>query len=362
MDIRAYRPGRIAVQSGSGTDRIWTVRAGLAGLILLSLAAVSGNAAAQGTYGQSDPCLPPQPNGDPFDGLTAALTASSRRQACLEERRAQWTEYYARQKALNERQAADAQAARDRQAADDARSASNEAAAREQAARDAASADQAAQDAASADLTRRTAHAAMLRAEHSPHNRCRAPDVVRGLIAGWNGLSEFKSRNMVAIDVEHLVTASYDERAAAMRCHGVFVTDGGSRLVGTLSVKDNVVGDTIFAWQSDDVQDLSIYAPEPAPGPAASEPGQDGAPSFSAGLQARRTWEAWVAGLSGSKKEGAIWWAANRNGPTSASCANAPGSADSDWSAGCLDAQRRLTQVDSRRSAEVSFRKGWNSL
>jgi hypothetical protein len=299
-----------------------------------------------------------------FGALASALTSAQRKQACLAERKAQWDDYYARQRAAQEAsEAAKAEQERQQAAEEAKRQAEQEEAA-------AAAARQAKQEL----HQRHLAYAALLAAEQSPDNHCKTPDIARNLISEWNDFDDFKENNIRTIDIEHLTTVSWSGESLKFTCHGIFVTNRGNRIAGSLSMKQNVAGDPIFTWSRDESQDLASYEQPPAEDfdtvmartdvnpdqPKAADFSKDS--SFAAGLADRQSMEVWISGLSGDEKDGATWWAANRSLPHHASCANAEQQANATWLAGCLNAQQRLTPIDLKRKSDPLYRKGWNSF
>ena len=80
------------------------------------------------------------------------------------------------------------------------------------------------------------------------------------------------------------------------------------------------------------------------------------------GQQDRRTWDAWIDGLSGGYRDGAEWWAGVRSSSRPPPCSAAPSAADpSSAAAGCNAAKIRLAPSDRRRRAEPDYRQGWNN-
>ena len=111
----------------------------------------------------------------------------------------------------------------------------------------------------------------------------------------------------------------------------------------------------------EDLPGPSSAPPAPvAPPPVASLPVSPltaPTPSFSQGYADRASWELWVAQQSGSYRQGADYWASQRSLPKPGSCATG----DPTFSAGCNEAQRRLSLSDVRRKADPEYRRGWNS-
>jgi hypothetical protein len=106
--------------------------------------------------------------------------------------------------------------------------------------------------------------------------------------------------------------------------------------------------------------------------PAATPPSDTGAPaaasnqppqvqSFAAGAADRATMEAWFDGLSGSFKDGAEFWAANRSLRLQPTCESQESNNPPDFYQGCLAAKARLDPIDVRRLSDPNYRAGWNS-
>jgi hypothetical protein len=74
----------------------------------------------------------------------------------------------------------------------------------------------------------------------------------------------------------------------------------------------------------------------------------------------RRVWENWFAGLTGTFREGAEYWAGQRSLPRPGLCYGVTGQRFGDWSAGCTAAKRLLGPTDVRRRSEPAYRAGWN--
>jgi hypothetical protein len=288
--------------------------------------------------------------------------------ACDAERRAQWDAYNAHKAALKQQQdAARADAEQRQQAAEQAerqRQDEQRIAQEKRAEREAL-------------IARHNAYARLVAAENAPDNQCKTPDVARALMQAWSDFDVFKDQNIRAVDIEHLTTTAFDPTSSAMSCHGIFVATKGFKIAGTLSIKKNVAGDPIENWVPDSSQDLSAYDAPPAMDPdtlktitvasnsdAQSVPpnGTTTAAAFSEGLADRQRWELWISGLTGEEKEGALWYAANRNLRGNHDCAAQPKQDDVPWSAGCLTAQQRLTPVDLKRRSDPQYKRGWNSF
>ena len=307
-------------------------------------------ARAQSYYSPGDdPCQPVRVT--PLGALFSGDAMKERQAACVEERKAQWSNYYAQQ-----------EQARQEKAAQEAR----------QSEENRRQAEIAKQQERSQAKKRWANYKTMVALEQAPDNRCRVPDVARMMMDQWNDFDTMKNNGVKVVDIEHLITVLYDSESAVLACHGVFVTNKGFNVAGTLSMKKNVAGDPIFNWSADVPQDFSQYV-EP-PNPEADEtipqaaPVVDQTPSqsvnvpFSNGLTDRKQWESWLAGLTGPEKDGAIWWASNRNSPHHQTCTTAPSKDDATWEAGCMNAQLKLTPVDLKRRSDPQYKSGWNSL
>src|SRR5262249_45180181 len=115
-----------------------------------------------------------------------------------------------------------------------------------------------AQRQAEADVARREAEArdeaarrtaAQLAAENSPDNYCRSRDFAREILNIFNNMG--KSHGVAALDIEHIITTSFDANEHSVSCHGDFMLTGGQRLTGTLSIQPNVAGDILTRWHAD---------------------------------------------------------------------------------------------------------------
>ena len=85
-------------------------------------------------------------------------------------------------------------------------------------------------------------------------------------------------------------------------------------------------------------------------------------PAFRNGLNDRRAWEQWFAGLSGDYRAGALYWSAQRSLPQPGQCFGPAGQNLGPWTAGCVEAQQRLAAPDALRRSEPDYRLGWNSF
>jgi hypothetical protein len=262
--------------------------------VTLSLLLLAGGARAQSygvpsLLGQSlgsqsynarpaDPCVAASSGGSALGMLAAALTQSQRDRDCAAERQAQWADYNAKQKAAQDKAAADAtaqkqqvdaaaraqaaeQAQRVASAAQQTRRRSAQAARARQDREATAQADRAAAEQARADTRLRSI--ALIRAENAPGNLCRGPKLARLVMQGWNALDTFKELGVEVIDIEHVSTVYAHPDDESFACHGVFVTNRGWKVAGTATMKRNVAGDPMFVWNRDASQDLSVYDMRP---------------------------------------------------------------------------------------------------
>ncbi len=241
-----------------------------------------------------DPCRPvymQTATNNLFGALIGAVSAQQRAADCAAQRKAQQDAYNAQQQQRAAALAQQRQAQQDQQAAQAARQAESDAArqaaeARQKKQAEAARAQRdkqasqarakaqaaAAQEAAAqqqraheALQARWAAYTALVTAETAPDNQCRKPDTARVLLKTFSDFDNFKESNIKAIDIEHLTTRAYANATGALSCHGIFVTNRGLRLIGTLSIKTNIAGDPIASWTLDDSQDESLYTAPPHP-------------------------------------------------------------------------------------------------
>ena len=81
--------------------------------------------------------------------------------------------------------------------------------------------------------------------------------------------------------------------------------------------------------------------------------------AYSDGRNARLEYESWVNGISeGEYRSGILFWAAHRSDKKPVECPVI----SAGFQSGCMDARRRLTPSDARRTRELDFKLGWNSL
>jgi hypothetical protein len=110
----------------------------------------------------------------------------------------------------------------------------------------------------------------------------------------------------------------------------------------------------------------------PSPSPPIPSPKADAVPNgaatsspytaFQAGLDARRGWEQWFAGLSGDYRAGAAFWASQRSLPKPGSCRAPDGASRGEFTDGCEGARGTLMPSDYRKRSQPEFKQGWNSL
>jgi hypothetical protein len=77
---------------------------------------------------------------------------------------------------------------------------------------------------------------------------------------------------------------------------------------------------------------------------------------FSQGLRDRTKWENWFSGLSGDKRAGAEYWAAQRSLTQPGKCLGTP-----DFTKGCNETKARLTGPELLLKSQPDYRQGWNS-
>jgi|GEM_PF-4880949 len=96
----------------------------------------------------------------------------------------------------------------------------------------------------------------------------------------------------------------------------------------------------------------------PTPSEAVESPKSE---SFNRGLSDRQRWEAWVATLSGSCRNGVDFWASHRSLKTPGSCKDAQGAQDADYRKCCKAAKEFLTPIDLLRKTDQDYRQGFKS-
>jgi hypothetical protein len=89
-------------------------------------------------------------------------------------------------------------------------------------------------------------------------------------------------------------------------------------------------------------------------------------PEFAAGYEDRRVWDAWLSGLSGPYRDGAVF-AQTQTGLTQTGtsrpgvCYDANGAGRGDFTAGCDAARQRLATAERRLRGNPAYAAGWNS-
>ena len=69
-----------------------------------------------------------------------------------------------------------------------------------------------------------------------------------------------------------------------------------------------------------------------------------------------------INSLGGTYREGAEFWAGQRNAKNQVSCGRKQGGQDNDYKEGCLDAKKFLTRVHQLCKSDRDYCEGWNSL
>lgn len=89
----------------------------------------------------------------------------------------------------------------------------------------------------------------------------------------------------------------------------------------------------------------------------------DSGKAYQAGLKAREDWWTWHVGLEGSYLSGVNYWVTHRKTPSPGTCDEPIDvTPDPTWTQGCEDAKERLDPIDKKLTAELGFRRGWNSF
>jgi hypothetical protein len=132
----------------------------------------------------------------------------------------------------------------------------------------------------------------------------------------------------------------------------------------------NVMASVLFRAGYGTDPDARHYVPSPSP-PIPS-PKADAVPggaatssastAFQAGLDARRGWEQWFAGLGGDYRAGAAFWASQRSLAKPGPCRAANGASRGEFTNGCEVARAMPLPSDIRRRMDTEFKQGWNSL
>jgi hypothetical protein len=98
----------------------------------------------------------------------------------------------------------------------------------------------------------------------------------------------------------------------------------------------------------------------PAP-PVASPPPQSGAPpGYAAGRDDRRAWNAWLAGLHGPYRDGAVFALNGLGLARQNSCHDQQGIDRGDFTQGCEAARQRLAWIDAKLRGNPGYAAGWN--
>jgi hypothetical protein len=101
---------------------------------------------------------------------------------------------------------------------------------------------------ARARLVEETRVANLRAAEESPDNHCREPSVAGKIIEYYNSLVKTGDASYMSVDIEHLITESFDAKARTMSCHGTFVLTNGNRQSGSITARPNVAGNIIVSF------------------------------------------------------------------------------------------------------------------
>jgi hypothetical protein len=83
--------------------------------------------------------------------------------------------------------------------------------------------------------------------------------------------------------------------------------------------------------------------------------------AFAAGAEDRRGWDAWLAGLRGSYREGAIFAQTQTGLPGPALCADPNGTGRVDFTPGCEAGRQHLAPVEVKLRGDANYAAGWNS-
>lgn len=125
-------------------------------------------------------------------------------------------------------------------------------------------------------------------------------------------------------------------------------TPGAGNSMAWLTVDDLRSMDVRFAQPAAAVRQATAAAAAAAAPPAAVVAMAD------AGRADRNAYRRWLAGLSDSGREGALFWQRQRRQPRQGSCV----SRDAVFSIACFEAQRWWARVD-ERSRDPDYRRGW---
>ena len=97
------------------------------------------------------------------------------------------------------------------------------------------------------------------------------------------------------------------------------------------------------------------------PGTGAQERASLADSAFELGHADRVAYEAWFHTLQDAARAGAESWAGRRNLRVAGNC-DPPLGQSPEWGTGCATARQMLTTSDTRRKADLEYRRGWNSL
>jgi hypothetical protein len=117
-------------------------------------------------------------------------------------------------------------------------------------------------------------------------------------------------------------------------------------------------GDALAATRQAGAATVRPAAPAPVPPPV--QPQAVTAPGFAAGRDDRRLWNAWLGGLRGAYRDGAVFAHAQLGVPQPASCYGPNGVNRGDFTLGCEIAQQRLLPVTARIRANTDYAAGWH--
>jgi hypothetical protein len=84
-------------------------------------------------------------------------------------------------------------------------------------------------------------------------------------------------------------------------------------------------------------------------------------PDFSAGLEDRRDWDIWLAGLRGPFHDGAVFAQSQIGAQQPGSCSGPDSSSRGDFTAGCEAGLRRLAPVSAKLHGSPGYLAGWKS-
>ncbi len=93
-----------------------------------------------------------------------------------------------------------------------------------------------------------TRRAILVASEESPNNYCKTPAVAGRVIEYYNSLVRAGDESYKSVDIEHLITESFDAKARTMSCHGTFVLTNGKRQSGSITARPNVAGNIIVSF------------------------------------------------------------------------------------------------------------------